>query len=103
MRTNTVFCDDEDFDEPAINDPNHYEDIAAELIPVLQQMFERRVSNRRQLNDATDMFYVLEGLRINRASEAWGEVLRLKRIWKYRLSAQDDIDRWMIEHGHPLY
>jgi hypothetical protein len=94
---------DYDFNEPIADPHARDEQKAAEIIPVLQQMFERPVSNRRQLNDATDMFYILEGLRINRASEAWGEVLRLKFIWKYRLSAQNDIDRWMVEHGHPLY
>jgi hypothetical protein len=95
---------DYDFSDPALPDP-HEHDIAKaqDIILVLMRMFEGRVSTRRDLNDATDMFLMLEKLRINRSSDAWGEVLRLKRIWKKRIDAEEGIDNWCTSHGYAAY
>jgi hypothetical protein len=94
---------DYNFDEPADDPYTRDEDRAADFIIQLRALFERRVSTRSQLNTATDILYRVERLHINRQSDAWTEVQRLKRIWKTRLRAQEDIDRWMIKHGHPTY
>ena len=94
---------DYDFSDPAID--LHEDDVekAQAIILVLMRMFEHRVSSRRDLRDATQMFYQLEGLHINHSSDAWGEVERLKRIWKTRLRAQDGIDHWCTSHGYAAY
>jgi hypothetical protein len=84
------------------SEPERDKPRAATLLCNLQQMFDRRVSSRKDLRDATQMLYRLEGLRIHPASAAYQELDRLRAIWKHRLSAQDDIDRWMIRHGHPV-
>jgi hypothetical protein len=34
---------------------------------------------------------------------AYQELDRLRKVWKKRVLAQNDIDRWMIAHGHPIY
>jgi hypothetical protein len=89
-------------DEPAGHVPD--EDKAAEMIHILKQMFDgTSVSSRRDLTSATRLLAALEDLHINRASEAYAEINRLKAVWKKRRRAQDDIDRWMVEHGHPVY
>jgi hypothetical protein len=77
------------FDEP-IDDP-HANDIpkAQGLILTLQRMFQRHASTPRDLRDATEMFILLEKLHINRSSDAWAEVERLKRIWNRRILLQD--------------
>lgn len=94
----------DDLTKPAPNNHDHDEGRAAELIIALKQLFDDRpVSSRRDLTYATSVLAALEDLRISRASEAHGEIDRLRRLWKNRLRAQDDVDRWMIEHGHPLY
>lgn len=91
-----------DFDEPAGHVPD--EDKAAEMILSLKQMFDdTSVSSRRDLASATRLLASLEDLHINRASEAYAEINRLKAVWQKRRRAQDDIDRWMVEHGHPVY
>jgi hypothetical protein len=96
--------DTHDLTKSATNNHYHDEGWAAELIIALKQLFDdRSVSSRRDLTYATSVLAALEGLPINRASEAYGELERLRRIWKNRLRAQEDIDRWMIQHGHPLY
>lgn len=94
---------DYNFDEPAGDPHTQDEAEAADLIIRLRALFEHRVSTRSQLNTATDILYQVERLHINRQSDAWREVERLKRIWKTRLRAQEDIDRWMIQHGHTTY
>jgi hypothetical protein len=95
MSTDTEL--DYKFDEPA-DDPHAQDDNkAADLIIRLLGLFERPVSTKSQLNTDTDILYQLESLHINHQSVAWSEVERLKRIWKTRLRAQDDVDRWMIE------
>lgn len=91
------------FDEPADDPHSQDEDEAADLIIRLRILFERPVSTRSQLHTATNILYQVERLCINRQSDAWREVERLRRMWKTRLQAQDDIDRWMIQHGHPPY
>jgi hypothetical protein len=92
-----------DFDF-ANDDHDEDESKAAEMLLALKHLFDdHRVSTRSQLNEATRMFCALEGLHILRSSDAYDEITRLRQVWKYRLVAQDDIDRWMIEHGHPLY
>jgi hypothetical protein len=80
------------------------ENKAAEILLILKRLFDdRKVSSKRELNDATRLFCTLEGLHINRRSDAYGEIERLKRVWKTRQMAQADIDRWMIQKGYPLY
>jgi|HubBroStandDraft_6_1064221.scaffolds.fasta_scaffold78951_2 hypothetical protein len=102
MNANTE-CD-YDFSDPALPDFHAGdEDRAADLIERLQQLFVGHVSTRGQLSEATNILYRLEGLRINRASAAWGEVLRLKAIWKRRIQAQDSIDNWCYSHGYAAY
>lgn len=101
MNTNTD-CD-YDFDEPADDPHAQDEDKAADLIIRLQQLFEGHISTRGQLSEATNILYRLQGLRINRSSDAWGEVERLKRIWKHRIRAQEDIDNWCTSHGYAAY
>jgi hypothetical protein len=75
---------------------------AAELILRLQETLGGTVSSRRNLNCATRLLYSLESLGITPASLAYQELDRLRRVWKKRLIAQEDIDRWMIAHGHPI-
>lgn len=94
---------DYNFDEPEDDSHRQDENEPADLIIRLRILFERSVSTRGQLNAATDILYQLEGLHINHQSDAWREMERLKRMWKTRLRAQEDIDRWMIQHGHPIY
>ena len=90
----------DDLTKPATNNHDHDEDRAAELIIALKQLFDDRpVSSHRDLTYATSVLAALEGLYINRASEAYGELDRLRQVWKNRLRAQEDVDRWMIEHG----
>ena len=92
------------FTKPAPNNQANDEHRAAELIIALKQVFDNTsVSSRRDLNYATNALCALEGLHVNWALEAYGEIERLRRIWKTRLRAQEDIDRWMIQHGHPPY
>jgi hypothetical protein len=76
---------------------------AATLISELQQALAGAVSSRRDLNCATRLLYSLESLGTTPTSLAYQEIDRLRRVWKRRLRAQDDIDRWLIAHGHPLY
>ena len=76
---------------------------AATLISELQQTLAGAVSSRRDLNCATRLLYSLESLGITPDSLAYQEMDRLRRVWKTRLRAQEDIDRWLIAHGHPLY
>ena|ERR1035438_1271078 len=76
---------------------------AAELILRLQETLKGAVSSRQDLNCATRLLYSLESLGITPTSLAYQELDRLRRVWKKRQRAQDDIDRWMIAHGHPLY
>lgn len=72
--------------EPATNHHN-----AAELIIALKQLFDDRpVSCRRDLDHATRILAALEGLRINRASPAYGEIDRLRLVWQKRRRAQED-------------
>jgi hypothetical protein len=94
---------DYNFDEPADDPHAQDENKAADLIIRLLGVFERPVSTKSQLNTATDILYQLERLHINHQSDAWSEVERLKRLWKTRLRAQEDVDRWLIARGHPLY
>ena len=82
----------EDFAKPATNNHDHDEHRAAELIIALKQLFDDRpVSSRRDLTYATSLLAALEGLRINRACDAYGEIDRLRRVWKKRLRAQEDV------------
>jgi hypothetical protein len=93
----------DDFAKPATTNHDHDEYRAAKLIIALKQLFDDvPVSCRRDLTYATGLLAALEGLRINRASEAYGEIDRLRRVWKKRLRAQEDVDRQMVERGHPL-
>src|ERR1700733_5298592 len=91
-----------EFDEPTVDNQRNDIDRAAELLPVLQELFKSTVISRRNLQYATNVLCQLESLHINRASEAHGELLRLRRIWKKRIDAQNYVDRWLIEHGHPV-
>jgi hypothetical protein len=76
---------------------------AATLISELQQTLAGAVSSRGDLNCATRLLYSLESLGITPASLTYQEIDRLRRVWKKRRRAQEDIDRWLIAHGHPLY
>jgi hypothetical protein len=105
---NNTECD-YDFSDPALPDPHaNDEDRAADLLLELIAIFEgdplrSRVSSRKELNQATDILLQLESLHINRSSDAWAEITRLKRIWKHRIEGQHDVDRWMIDHRRPIY
>jgi hypothetical protein len=102
MNANTEL--DYDFSDPALPDPHaNDEDIAADLIERLQVLLAGHVSTRGQLSEATNIFYRLEGLHINHTCDAWPEMLRLKRIWKRRIQAQNGIDHWCTSHGYAAY
>jgi hypothetical protein len=77
------------------------EEKAAQLILELKVIFDNHPlpPSSRELAYAARLLATLEGLHLNRASEAYGEIERLRRVWKKRRRAQDDIDCWMIEHG----
>jgi hypothetical protein len=104
MHLNTADADDCDFNEEAWDQAERDQDHVVCLLLELKTLLDDKlVNSRAELGRCTQMLYGLEGLHINRRSDANDEIQRLKRIWKHRLEAQDDIDRWMIAHGHPLY
>jgi hypothetical protein len=75
----------------------------ATLISQLQQTLAGAVSSKRDLNCATHLLYSLESIEITPNTLAYQELDRLRKVWKKRVLAQNDIDRWMIAHGYPIY
>jgi hypothetical protein len=97
-----------DFAKPTVNNDDPHSLTANEkksgrLIFLLQKTLGCAVSSKRDLNKASQLLLSLESLDINPASLAYQELERLRNIWTKRLRAQEDLDRWLIAHGYPIY
>jgi hypothetical protein len=102
--TNTADDCDYDFNESDSMERDQGQ-VVCLLLALKTFLDDKKVNSRGELARCTDMFLALERLKILQSSDAYQEILRLRRVWKYRLEAQADIDRWMHRYqpGTPLY